>query len=41
MKLQKGDVLIKKVDYEIKGEKLDHLTLAEGEDVYERPSVLT
>ena len=31
MYLQQGDVLIKKVNYEIKGEKLDHLRLAEGE----------
>jgi len=31
MKYQQGDVIIKTVDYEIKGEKLDHLTLAEGE----------
>ena len=30
-KLQQGDVLIYKVDYEVKGEKLNHLTLAEGE----------
>ena len=28
---QQGDVLIKKIDYEIKGKKLNHLTLAEGE----------
>ncbi len=28
---QQGDVLIEKVDYKIKGKKLNHLTLAEGE----------
>lgn len=28
---QQGDVLIKKIDGEIKGKKLNHLTLAEGE----------
>jgi hypothetical protein len=28
---QQGDVLIKKVDYKIKGLKLNHLVLAEGE----------
>lgn len=31
MKYQQGDVIIKKVDYEIVGEKLNHLILAEGE----------
>lgn len=28
---QQGDVLIKQVDYNIKGNKLNHMTLAEGE----------
>ena len=31
MKLQQGDVILNSVDYEIKGKKLDHLVLAEGE----------
>jgi hypothetical protein len=31
MKLQQGDVILNQVDYEIIGEKLDHLILAEGE----------
>jgi hypothetical protein len=31
VKLQQGDVLLNSVDYEIKGKKLDHLILAEGE----------
>jgi hypothetical protein len=31
MKLQQGDVILELVDYEIKGKKLNHLTLAEGE----------
>jgi hypothetical protein len=31
MKLQQGDVIIKDVEYEVNGEKLDHLVLAEGE----------
>lgn len=30
-KLQQGDVIIRKVDYAVEGEKLDHLVLAEGE----------
>lgn len=31
MYYQQGDVLIKKVDYKVKGRKLNHLKLAEGE----------
>ena len=31
MYFQQGDVLITKIDYEVKGEELEHLTLAEGE----------
>jgi hypothetical protein len=31
MKLQQGDVILNSVDYEIKGKKLNHLILAEGE----------
>lgn len=31
MKLQQGDVILTAIDYEIKGEKLDHMILAEGE----------
>jgi hypothetical protein len=30
-KLQQGDVILEPVNYAIKGEKLNHLTLAEGE----------
>jgi hypothetical protein len=31
MYYQQGDVLITEIDYDVKGTKLDHLTLAEGE----------
>ena len=31
MKLQQGDVILESVNYEVDGEKLDHLILAEGE----------
>lgn len=31
MKIQQGDVILRTVDYEIKGEELDHLILAHGE----------
>ncbi len=31
MYYQQGDVLIQEIDYKVRGEKLDHLTLAEGE----------
>lgn len=41
MKLQQGDVLIKKVDYKIKGKKLDHMTLAEGEATGHHHSIVS
>lgn len=31
MKLQQGDVILESIDYNIQGEKLNHLVLAEGE----------
>ena len=42
MYYQQGDVIIEKVDYEIKeGEKLDHLTLAEGEQTGHHHSIVS
>ena len=41
MKLQQGDVLIKKVDYEVDGKKLNHMTLAEGEATGHHHSIVS
>lgn len=40
MYYQQGDVLIKKVDYTVKGKKLNHLTLAEGEKTGHNHSIV-
>lgn len=41
MKLQQGDVLLKKVEYKIEGEKLNHVTLAEGEATGHHHSIVS
>ena len=38
---QQGDVLIKQVNYKIKGEKLNHMTLAEGEATGHHHSIVS
>ena len=41
MYYQQGDVLIKKIDYKIKGKELEHLTLAQGEATGHHHSIVS
>jgi hypothetical protein len=41
MKLQQGDVILTQVNYKVKGKKLDHLTLAEGEATGHHHSIVS